>query len=45
MDPNSIVGVAESAGNFTTLLTALDVAGLTETFCEPGDYNRICSYR
>ena len=37
-DPNSIVGVAESAGNFTTLLTALDVAGLTETFCEPGDY-------
>ena len=37
-DPNSIAGIAEANGNFTTLLTALELAGLTDTFCDAGDF-------
>jgi transforming growth factor-beta-induced protein len=35
---DTIVGVAEAAGSFTTLLAALDTAGLTDTLNSPGEF-------
>ena len=35
---NSIIDVAEGAGNFTTLLAAVDAAGLTETLRGDGPF-------
>jgi uncharacterized surface protein with fasciclin (FAS1) repeats len=35
---NTLLDVAKSAGTFATLLTAVEAAGLTETFQGPGPY-------
>ena len=38
MEDEDIIGVAESAGSFTTLLTALDAAGLTDALRGDGPF-------
>ena len=37
-DAETIAEIATKAGNFTTLLTALEAAGLAETFASEGEY-------